>query len=720
VIPRLLYGALLVAGAVHGNTSDKADPSAISLSSREFCGEIKAVQIKVDRGHPWRPPYGLERVGAPLAVHIELSAEKTALQRKYYVTAYKNGRKVERHALSIQGDGSNFFGRVQLAGTPDTVELSAQCLDNTATQLLARQEIDVPQIEAEAIARPIELINPIDLGTVLVPNDWLLLAGGQSAIIDVAALSRDNSLPHARVRASFEGGKAIETDIALTQGRRAVANLQLPLVAGGDITTLSIAILNGSRELWRKNIRTMVVGSPPSLPRFGGIETKLRYDAPIALGHEKDGQSRDTLDYKRAWDPRFNDVVVSLPNGTRFVFWRGASYIPFWASPYNIGLTYQWAEGLHLQAPNAEGGFEMPEAINDKELRYSTVKILESTAARVHVRWAYQATDIAYRTWGDQPVEDYYFYPDGFGTRVVTLTAAPEAQYELSEFISLTPQGTFPLRVLPKKIVEMLYLNGDSRSFTLPLGRDSDEAESRLATIRRGPAVYRVYQHQDDQVPAIYFSPTNPPPAMGFGPFYDGGEMVTPAYWGDHWPLSREKLTRYYIHSGIFTGPAHNSFMGWTRYESNNWVEGNPEPITISRTITIDSQGSAKQMTTRRWAWLIGKIAASDDELRAWGQSFSSPPSVTLKGARLDVPAYVQERRAIRLVAQSSSIEIKLKPMSYTVNPVFELESAPKIIAGVMVDGKKLPKDDYAWDGATLWMKAKIDRNGANLTLNFR
>ena len=31
-------------------------------------------QVRLDRGHPWRPPFGLDRVGQPIAVVIESSA----------------------------------------------------------------------------------------------------------------------------------------------------------------------------------------------------------------------------------------------------------------------------------------------------------------------------------------------------------------------------------------------------------------------------------------------------------------------------------------------------------------------------------------------------------------------------------------------------------------------------------------------------------------------
>ena len=134
--------------------------------------------------------------------------------------------------------------------------------------------------------------------------------------------------------------------------------------------------------------------------------------------------------------------MVSLPNGSRFVFWRGSSYIPFWAGKHNTGACYEWAEMLSRPGD----AVDCVEPLMDKELRYGRVEIVESTAARVHVRWTYQSTDLHYKVWGDEAVEDYYFYPDGFGTRVLTLKTAPETEYELSEFIILTPPGDVSAR----------------------------------------------------------------------------------------------------------------------------------------------------------------------------------------------------------------------------------------------------------------------------------
>ena len=148
----------------------------------------------------------------------------------------------------------------------------------------------------------------------------------------------------------------------------------------------------------------MLVHTPPRWPAFGATSTKLRYDAPISVRDPKTG-TFSSLKYEQGWDPSLNDVVVSFPNGARYVFWRGSSYIPFWAGRFNTGACYEWAEILS-RFPDA---VDCVEPLMDKELRFGRVEIVESTASRVHVRWTYQSTDLNYKVFGDSAVEDYYF-----------------------------------------------------------------------------------------------------------------------------------------------------------------------------------------------------------------------------------------------------------------------------------------------------------------------
>ncbi len=298
---------------------------------------------------------------------------------------------------------------------------------------------------------------------------------------------------------------------------------------------LEVVLDDGAgRVLWKKEIPVMLVHSPPRHPAFGATYERLRYDAAISVREPGTGKFSE-MNYANGWKPELRDVVVWLPNGARFVFWRGSSYIPFWAGLHNTGACYEWAEIIS----QPQGAVDCVEPLMDKELRYSSVEIVESTSARVHVRWRYQSTDFNYKVWGDSAIEDYYFYPDGLGTRVVTLTADRKNDYELSEFIILTPQGAYPFAVLPDDPVDALYLDGRKRLFRFPNPTNNDTAK-RDRENGDVPAIYRLRLSKDEKLAAIYFSPNETRlPAIVFGPFFDGGQMVTPCYWGSHWPLAR-------------------------------------------------------------------------------------------------------------------------------------------------------------------------------------
>ena len=108
----------------------------------------------------------------------------------------------------------------------------------------------------------------------------------------------------------------------------------------------------------------MIVTKPPKWPEFGATLTKLRYDAPISVRDPKTG-ALSSMNYDTAWPAHLEDVVVSLPGGSRYVFWRGSCYIPFWAGKHNTGMSYEWAE----TTPPPDGFTDSVEPLMDKELR---------------------------------------------------------------------------------------------------------------------------------------------------------------------------------------------------------------------------------------------------------------------------------------------------------------------------------------------------------------
>jgi hypothetical protein len=653
-------------------------------------------KIQLDVAHSWRPPFGLDRVGRPLTVAISATAKPDAT--KYVLIPLRASNKLGRFDVSLP-EKPPYLARVTLDGivaADELVLLSAQSENDPKPVELARQPIQLASLEADALARPDTRVNPVDLGTVLVPSGWLLLGPRQTATLEFAAISAARDLPAARLRSRFdsEPTRIAETTVPLREGVRARAALKLPEVqTAGERDVLSVTLDDGSgHELWRKTIPVMTVHQPPRRPTFGATYEKLRYDAPISVREPGTGKF-SSLPYSQGWRPELRDIVVWLPNGARFVFWRGSSFIPFWACRHNTGACYEWAEIIS----QPQGAVDCVEPLMDKELRYSRAEIVESTSACVHVRWSYQSTDFNYKVWGDAAVEDYFFYPDGFGTRVLTLKSDPKNEYELSEFIILTPQGAYPFDVLPDNPVDALFLGGGKREFRFP--NPTGKAPEEQPGSRE--AIYRFRFGRDEKLAAIYYNPNETKlPAVVFGPFFDGGQMVTPCYWGSHWPLARGNSTGRTIDDRIQFTPTHNSVMSWAAVK--------PRPMSTSDRVTLDALGRSRPMTVRRWAWLIGTSDADDARLIEWAKSFATPPSIDVRGARLDWESYVPERRAIRLIAQSREVQIMVNASTPCVNPVFEFTSAPRGRASVTLAGQPIEARRYAWDGRTLWLDATI------------
>jgi len=556
---------------------------------------------------------------------------------------------------------------------------------------------DTPPFEADAAARPDEVINPVDLGAILVPQDWLLLKGGQGGVVKIAAISHGRDISNAEVRTWYDSGAAaiLNSPLSLKSEERVTLQLPLPKTpeAREDDTLHVIIVDAAGEELWGKSIPVMIVQKPPTWPEFGATETKLRYDGPISLRAE-DGTLSE-LDYDQGWDPKLSDVVVSLPNGARYVFWRGSSYVPFWAGRFNTGLCYEWAETL----PPPDGFVDSVEPLMDKELRYGRVSIVESTAARVHVRWTYQSCDFNYKVWGDSATEDYYFYPDGFGTRHLTLQSALDGDYELSEVIILTPQAAYPFDVLPSNLADVLFLNNQTLEITTPVLADQQAIIEQSPEI---PAIYRIRLNKEERLSGVYFNPQDVHlPAVFFAPFQDQGQIVTPAYWGSHWPLARGKSTGGQIDDRITITPAHNSLM--------SWAFRRPEPLRSVAREATDTLGRRKPMKFEEWAWLIGMTEATDEELLARARSYAAPPALRVEGGTFE--AQVPERRSSRMRISDTTILIRVAGKEIWVNPVLELSGATKPLSVVSVNDKALEGEDYRWDGAVLWINRVLMDN---------
>ena len=664
-----------------------------------------APRFQFDPGHPWRPPFGAERVGlTPVIVQF---ASDTHPAPEHWLAAYREGKELERKALDVVGN-SPFTARVTFATSPAPEELVLLTKDKDGkTVERARWKVERASFEADAEAAADPVMNPVDHGAVLPPADWLVLGSEQKARVTFAAFSAKETISGAEVIAWFESDADRQTKAAveLRKGIRAELKISLPPPDfTKDRDTLHVAIRDAKgRELWHKTITTMLMRQPLKLPAFGAVETKLRYDYPLLSYSGPDEVTE--MPYDKAWAPERKDVVVALPNGSRFVFWRGAAYTPFWAGKHNTGLNFEFAE-----APRRPDGLDCIDAASDKELRRSRVEIIESTAARIHVRWTAQPCDLNYKVWGETATEDFYFYPDGFGSRTVTLQTEPKAEYEIEELLILTPPAGYPLRVLPENLVDVLFRDGSKRELKYPLLAQEPDYEKLMSGER--PPLYRIRFGTHEPLSAIYFnSGWTRLPVMALRPFYSQGQMVTPFYWGNHLPLARRKPTGHNIDDLASMTPAHNAMMSWGHRR--------PQPLESRTADMPDALGVTRKMQVEKWAWLIGLSDADDTRLLEWSRSFANPPKVEAEGAGLQTPAYNTERRATLLTVEKPIVSLTIKPTTPCVHPVLELHKAPKTLARIELDGRELTAADYAWDGRTLWLNTTLRRE-TKLRLTFR
>ncbi|UII79870.1 LamG domain-containing protein [Flagellimonas sp. CMM7] len=180
-----------------------------------------------------------------------------------------------------------------------------------------------------------------------------------------------------------------------------------------------------------------------------------------------------TLKYYPSWDApwavdKHADVVVQFDESDcKFVFWRGTSYIPSWVSENGIFFNNGFNEGW-----NAHGSCE---PMSDKKTKYSSVKIVESSPARVVVQWRYGLVDVVgnfafedpQTGWGDWTNETYTIYPDMSAVREdVLLSNAPNAAHEWQESMVVMEPEQRPESVLEYGALTVSNIDGESTTYS--------------------------------------------------------------------------------------------------------------------------------------------------------------------------------------------------------------------------------------------------------------
>ena len=346
------------------------------------------------------------------------------------------------------------------------------------------------------------------------------------------------------------------------------------------------------------DIPKRVMPSGPSGPgRFGAVYTKLSY-------------------YPE-WDALFrtsehSDIVVQFDGSPiRVVFWRGTRYSPVWVMEDGTWMADQSAEHF----TNHEGCFEH---MLDPQNRYSHVRIIENTPARVVVHWRYapvsvrqEFSQVDERTgWADWVDEYYTFFPDGIGVRKVVMWTSGRPLGP-SEFIVLAQPGQRPEDIIHLDALTLVNLKGETQLYSW-----AGDTPDFTKNMRPDSPVIQVVNLKSKHKPFEIFEPGARMRVFR----HEQRKDVSAFPWWNHWPEAQVPSDgRYAIAPDR---PSHFS-LSW----------GGPP---------IHRIGENKYYAT----WLYGATLGAPAELAPLARSWTQAPALRLSGGGFTGGDYDRTQRA--------------------------------------------------------------------------
>jgi hypothetical protein len=414
-------------------------------------------------------------------------------------------------------------------------------------------------------------------------------------------------------------------------------------------------------------------GNQPSWYSFDGIIDELRiYDVALAdaeiarsassasplppelaprrmpsgpPGPGRFGAYLTTLAYYPEWDALWRvgshaDLIVRFDRSpARVVFWRGTQYSPAWVTGNGLWMADQSVEGY-------DDDYTW-EHMNDKQNRYSHVRIIEQHDARVVVHWRYAPVSVENElmniderlgngAWVD---EYYYFYPDVTGVRKVTWkrdTLGEPVQFQ--ESIPLAHPGQTQGEVVQNVYATVGNLSGETQH----LSYVDDPGERK----KKFPDDLTIQMHhlRAQQKPFIVFEPGN---QMMYLRDLNKRSLSRPGS-SSHWPVGQ-------ILSDGRTSQAADrasSFLGFPI----------SEPVQHQGDDGRDYINSLYGMTNQPF-----------EELLPLARSWSHPPAMTVAGENFDSLGYDRSERIYRLQRKREASSARLTFDASSNSPIRNL-----------------------------------------------
>ena len=401
-------------------------------------------------------------------------------------------------------------------------------------------------------------------------------------------------------------------------------------------------------------------GKPSGAARFGAFYTELKFS--------------ETWDAMRREGPHSDIVVLFDENPWRYVFWRGTSYIPHWVTENEIWYTNEFNETW------GHGALGCAEPMSDKQTRYSHVRVIENSEARVVVHWDYALIDTRYTfarvdpitSWGDWSDEYHILYPDGIGIRKVHLwSSQPLGPHEFQESIVLDQPGTRPEDNIHTEALTMVNMKGETYNYSW-----AEKAPDKIDK----PAKANI-EYINTKSKAKPFLIVSDEPFEMDGKSYDGPRFrpynseikrensIFP--WWNHWPVAQIPSDGRWA-----TEPdrvAHSSLT--TGLEWKNWEV---------------------RENTRVRVMMHGLTERSPAQLAALARSWLRAAKLKLSSGEFSSEGYDPSERAYMLTCRDSgkpgtlNFEILASENTPVYNPAFIIKNWGELDATLKVDGRSI------------------------------
>jgi hypothetical protein len=440
---------------------------------------------------------------------------------------------------------------------------------------------------------------------------------------------------------------------AVKEFSRECAPVLAGILAGDEDAMNKLAAIEEKQAAVHGNLPHRLPAGPAGKRHFGALYTTLKY----------------TLEWDKPWRISDHaDVIVRFADGDhRFVFWRGANYIPNWVTPNGIWYNNQFTE---TWVPGIAGSFE---PMSDKQCRYSHVRVIESNDARVVIHWRYALNDVDYNIawpdersgWGDWVDEYYVIYPDAVSVRHLTCHSshwgdnAPrhtdDAGHEYQEGILVYNTGSLPEESVELDAVHVANMKAETAKW-------SWENHGHPTTPTPEGTNIAWMNVKSDIKPFVVS-----PEGCGIAP-YEGSQGGSHFRWRDHWPTEMGPAPG---RDASGKKAAHGSFFHLTKIpvykKGQDWISK-----VILHGLTPGGAGSVVPLAR---SWLYA-------------------PELKLSGSGFTSAGYDPTQRAYVLTCKNKAgkieFELQAGKESPVVNPAFVVKGWGEDGASLTLNGKKV------------------------------